>query len=290
MSHISVLSNELISGLKIKENETVVDGTLGSGGHSLEICKKGGKIIGIDADKKAIERSEEVLKECEVKFVQDNFRNIDKILDSLGINQVDKILFDLGFNSEQLIGKGFSFQKDEPLIMTYKENPGKGDITAREIVNNWDEETLRNIFLGYGGEKFSRVIAKKIVELRKERPIESTFDLVEIIKKAVPVWYRHKRIHFATKVFQALRIAVNDEIGALEEGLEKGFQRLEHWGRMAVISFHSLEDRTVKRYFKDLNKEKLAYIVTKKPIRPSREEILKNPRSRSAKLRIIEKI
>jgi len=305
MSHISVLLKEVIKNLDIQEGETFVDTTLGNAGHSLEVCGgfKGVKIIGIDQDEERIGESKEKLEKagCNFEIVQGNFRNIDTILKKSGIKKVNKILFDLGLNSEQLedsgrparttnivqSGRGFSFKKDEPLLMNFAPNP---EFTAKDIVNEWGEESIKDILWGFGEEKFSKQIAQKIIELRKEKEIKTTNDLVEIIEKAVPAWYKHKKIHFATKTFQALRITVNDELGALKEGLKKSFELLEKNGRIAVISFHSLEDRLVKRYFRNLKNEEKGRVLTKKPITPTQDEIKSNPRSRSAKLRIIQKI
>jgi len=229
---------------------------------------------------------------CEVILQKNNFRNLDKVLEKVGIKKVNAILFDLGFSSNQMnkSGRGFSFQKDEPLLMTFKENPTEEDLTAREIVNNWEENSIADILYGYGEEKFSRQIARKIVEIRKEKQIETTTDLVKIIEKTIPNWYKHKKIHFATKTFQALRITVNDEIDALKEGLNKALNILRKEGRVAVISFHSIEDRIVKQFFRNKKEEGVGAIITKKPIISNRDEILKNPRSRSAKLRIFQKV
>ena len=228
---------------------------------------------------------------CKVVLKKDNFRNLDKTLESIGIEKVNAILLDLGFSSNQMDDskRGFSFQKNEPLLMTLKDNLNEDDLTAKEIVNEWDEENIADIIYGYGEETFSRVIAKKIIELRKEEPIETTYDLVAVIEKAVPNWYKHKKIHFATKTFQALRIAVNDEIGALKEVLPKTIDALGDTGRVAVISFHSIEDRAVKQFFKSQKDADVGTIITKKPITPKRAEVIKNPRARSAKLRIFEK-
>lgn len=180
--------------------------------------------------------------------------------------------------------------KDEPLLMTMKENPGPEDVTAYDVVNTWDEKNLADIIYGYGEERFSRRIAKGIVEARKKAEIKTTFDLVKIIAEAVPAAYRRGRLHFATRTFQAIRIAVNDELGALQEGLEKGFEALKVGGRMAVISFHSLEDRIVKNFYKVRTKEKKAILINKKPVLANKEELKNNPRARSAKLRVLEKI
>ena len=303
MIHKSVLLHESIDGLNIKAGDIFVDGTLGHGGHTEEVCKRFGNtvtMIGVDLDLDAIERSRERLSkyDCSVKYSQGSFRNIDKILDTLNIKKVDKILLDIGLSSNQFeeSGRGFSFQKDEPLIMSFKkistdiEAEEVSDLTAEEIVNNWDEENIRTILEGYGEEKFAYKIAKMIVAKRIEKPIKTTFDLVEIIKLATPSFYHHRRIHPATKTFQALRITVNDEIESLKEGISKGFERLNPEGRMAIISFHSLEDRVVKQYFKDKIDKGDGLVVTKKPIIPSEEEMEENPRSRSAKLRIIQKV
>ncbi|PIZ85308.1 16S rRNA (cytosine(1402)-N(4))-methyltransferase [Candidatus Nomurabacteria bacterium CG_4_10_14_0_2_um_filter_33_9] len=216
----------------------------------------------------------------------------------------DAIIFDLGLSSDQLenSGRGFSFMKDEPLLMTMKENPSLDDLTAIDIVNSWGEESLVDIIYGYGEERFSRRIAKGIIEARKKNNIKTTFDLVKIIGDSVPSAYKRQRIHFATRTFQALRIAVNDELGALKVGLEKGFEILKKparphdslgaggGGRMSVISFHSLEDRIVKRFFRDKKEKSEAILINKKPIIPKEEEIKNNGRSRSAKLRVLEKI
>ena len=292
--HKPVLLNEVIEGLNIQQNDVVLDGTVGGGGYLTKICSQlnqEGMIIGLDQDKSVIDRIRKEVSPCERHLINENFRNLDKVLNELKINQVDKIVFDLGISSDQLdeSGRGFSFQKEEPLLMTLKTELHEDDLTAKEIVNNWEEENLADIIFGYGEEKFARKIANKICEVRKEQPIKTTLDLIEVIRSSVPQWYQNKRIHFATKTFQALRIAVNDEVRTLEEGLKKGFEHLASQGRMAVVSFHSKEDRLVKRFFKEMKIEQKGILITKKPIIPTRDEILENPRSRSAKLRIIEK-
>ena len=180
--------------------------------------------------------------------------------------------------------------KDEPLIMTMKENPLPEDLTAEYIVNNWSEESLADIIYGYGEERFGRKIARGIVEARKKNKIETTFDLVQIVESSVPTFYKKGRLHFATRTFQALRIAVNDALRTFQTGLEKGFKVLNKNGRMVVITFHSLEDRIAKRFYKGKEKNKEAILINKKPIITSKEEIINNPRARSAKLRILEKI
>lgn len=298
--HTSVLLQEAIQGLEIQPGDIVVDGTLGSGGHTAEIAKKFGKkvkIIGFDLDEEALERSKKRLTplikslEADITFVQDNFRTISAVLGMLGIPQVNKILLDIGLSSNQLeeSGRGFSFAKDEPLQMTFKKDPSESDTTAYTIVNEWKEETLATIIFGYGEERYSRKIAAAIVKARKLAPIATTAELAAIIAEATPKSYHHLRIHPATKTFQALRIAANDELEALKQGLAQGFEMLAPNGRMAVISFHSLEDRIVKRFFRDMAAEGKATVLTKKPITPTEEELSENRRSRSAKLRILKK-
>lgn len=295
--HISVLKSESIDGLNIKDGDVIVDGTLGGGGHTLEIIKRYGnkvKIVGLDLDSDAIERTKKLINgtDSDVKFFSIGFQAIDEVLNELGIASVDKIILDLGLSSFQLeeSGRGFSFQKDEPLLMTMKKNINEEDLTAGDIVNTWEEETLADIIYGFGEERYARKIAKKIVEARKEKEIETTFDLVRIIEDACGKYYKKMKIHPATKTFQALRIATNNELINLQEVIKDGFNRLSKGGRMSIITFHSLEDRIVKNAFRDLKKNKLAEIINKKPITPNKEEIKSNLRSRSAKLRIIEKL
>ena len=294
--HIPVLLKEVIDLLNLQKGDAVVDGTINRGGHSKEICKligKEGTLIGIDLDQKALDEAENNLKneDCKIILHKESFRNLDKVLEKAGIEKVDAILLDLGFSSDQMdeSKRGLSFQKDEPLLMTLKDNPTEKDLTAKEIVNQWDKENIADIIYGYGEETFSRQIAQKIVELRKKKPIKTTQDFVDVIGEALPSWYKHKKTHFATKTFQALRITVNDEIGALKEVLPKAIEALAEDGRPAVISFHSLEDRIVKQFFKEQKDNEVGTIITKKPIAPSRDEVKENPRSRSAKLRVFEK-
>jgi len=294
--HTPVLLKEVINILDIKPGDKVLDGTVGGGGYSKEICHllgEKGRLIGLDQDNSALRRARALISsQGRIELINENFRNLDKVFSNLDVDRVDKIVFDLGISSDQLdkSQRGFSFQKNEPLLMTLKNKITKNDLTAQEIVNNWDEQNLIDILSGYGEEKFAKKIAASICEARKQKIIKTTFDLVEIIKKAVPEWYQHKKIHFATKTFQALRITVNDEIGALKEGLDKGFKHLGKKGKMVIISFHSKEDRIIKRFFKDKENKQAGILITKKPIIPTREEIKENPRSRSAKLRVIEKI
>jgi len=294
--HRTVLLNEAIEGLNLDSKSTVLDCTFGGGGHSLEICKRfpNIKIIALDQDKSVFKKAENKFDnlKCDISFLNENFRNIDKVLESKSIKTVDGIIFDLGLSSDQLenSGRGFSFMKDEPLLMTMKINPSPSDLTAIDIVNTWSEKSLADIIYGYGEERYSRKIAKGIVDARQKKRIETTFDLVKIIEAMLPKVYKRGRLHFATKSFQAIRIAVNDELGVLKIGLLNGFNRLRAGGRMSVISFHSLEDRIVKKFFKENEKEGNARLINKKPILVSDEELKNNTRARSAKLRILEKI
>lgn len=292
--HKPVLLHESIEGLHLAPGATVFEGTVGLGGHSEVICKtigSTGLFIGTDADKESLELADARLRDqpCKRILACDNFRNMDQVLENAGVKSVDAILLDIGLSSRQLevAPRGFSFQRDEPLLMTFR-SEGEG-LTAREIVNEWAEESIADIIYGYGEEHAARRIAHAIVEARTRKPIETSAELADIVKQGVPGILRTGRIHPATKTFQALRIAVNDELGALREGLAKGFALLAPKGRMAVISFHSLEDRIVKEFFKERAKEDIATPATKKPITPSEEELEANPRARSAKLRIIIK-
>jgi 16S rRNA (cytosine1402-N4)-methyltransferase len=299
--HQSVLLNETTDGLNLKPNSVVLDATFGGGGHSLEILRKfpEAKIIALDQDKNAWREND-----SRISFHNQNFGDLDQVLKS---EKVDGIIFDLGLSSDQLenSGRGFSFQKNEPLIMQMKnsgkENPDPEDVTAMDVVNTWEEKNLADIIYGYGEERYARRIARGIVEARAQTKIKTTFDLVKIISEAVPAVYRRGRLHFATRTFQAIRIAVNDELRVLQKGLEQGFEKLKVGGRMSVITFHSLEDRIVKKFFKARQNEDKAILIPARPhessgaggnkkiILASSAEIKKNPRSRSAKLRILEK-
>lgn len=294
--HQSVLLQEVVDALEVKKDDIVVDGTFGGGGHSKALCNElgpDGILLGIDADRDAIEEGESLLSECSatMHLYVANFRNIDHALLHHRIPCADKFLFDLGWSSTQLehSGRGFSFQKDEPLLMTLVRDIKEETLTAKRIVNDWNVEHIETVIRSYGEEQFSKQIAQAIVVAREETPITTTFMLARIINGAVPKWYQHRRTHPATKTFQALRITVNDEIEALKEGLEKAYAHLKPHGRIAVISFHSIEDRIVKYQFREWKKEEGGEVVTKRPIRPSAEEVKGNPRSRSAKLRIFEK-
>lgn len=295
-SHIPVLLHESIEGLDLKEGDRVFEGTVGLGGHSEEIAKRigaSGVYIGTDEDEVVLTLAEKRLASYPLtkRFYRENFRNLDRVLDDAGYPQVDKMLFDIGLSNLQLeeSGRGFSFKRDEPLLMTFHVAPRANAFTAREIVNTWEEGSLEDILKGYGEERFARRIAQAIVLAREQKPIETTGELAEIVASAIPRFARHGKTHPATKTFQAIRIAVNDELGALREGLMKGFTRLAPGGRIAVITFHSLEDRIVKIFFKERSTEGFATLITKKPLTPSEEEIARNPKSRSAKLRIVEK-
>jgi len=293
--HKTVLLNEAIDGLNLKAGSIYFDGTLGGAGHLLKVCSDfNGKVrvVATDRDEGAIRRAQEKLVKtnCKNDIVNSDYRNIDTVLKNLNIEKVDAILIDLGLSTDQLVnsGRGFSFKNNEPLLMTFSEKEER--VTAEIIVNNWSEENIANIIYAYSDEKFSRKIAKAIVEARKIKPIKTTYDLVEVVSGAVPGFYKRGKIHFATKTFQALRICVNDEITALKDGMQKGWELLNKGGRMAIISFHSVEDREVKNLFRDRSKERVGKLINKKPITPSPKEVYENPASRSAKLRIIEKI
>lgn len=294
--HKTVLLKESIDGLDIHSGDIYLDGTLGSAGHTLYALQKTNgdlKVIGLDKDIEALERSKQRLASFkDVTLKESSFADLDKVLSELNIQKVNRIMLDIGLSSDQFetSGRGFTFKKDEPLLMSFKKDPKEGDLTAREIVNTWQEENIADVIYGYGEEKYSRRIARAIVNYRVKKSIETTGELVEIISQSVPFFYRKGRLHPATRTFQALRIAVNDELNTLKGGLKKGFERLEKGGRIAVISFHSLEDRIVKNFNKEREEEGTAKIITKRPIVPGDEEIQTNPRSRSAKLRIIEKI
>ena len=268
MKHISVLLNESISSLNLKENSIVVDATLGYGGHSSNILDRinKGYLFAFDQDSEAIRYSTDRLKNIGTNFtiIKSNFVNMKKELEKLGVNHVDAVLFDLGVSSPQLDDKsrGFSFHEDAKLDMRMDKDQ---KLSAYEVVNNYSEKELTNIFYKYGEDKFSKNIARKIVEYRKTKKIESTLELVEIIKSAVPTKYRINK-HPARQIFQAIRIEVNHELDVIEPALEQALSLLNVGGRVAVITFHSLEDRIVKNYFKKMTKidEKVKCIPHKK--------------------------
>lgn len=290
--HRSVLLHEAIQQLAIQPEDIVVDATLGGAGHATSIARllsEKGILVGIDLDTDAVVRAKTALEGARPRIVlcKANFRHLARELDRHGIPEITKALFDLGWSSYQLdSGRGFSFLRDEPLVMTYA---NEGGLTAEQIVNSWEEASIADILWGWGEERYSRRIARAILRERAKRRISSSAQLAEIVKDAVPAGYRRGRIHPATKTFQAIRIAVNDELGALEDGLHGAWQRLRGGGRIAVISFHSIEDRVVKRLFAAWDKRGEGARITRKPLVPSDTETAKNPRSRSAKLRVIEK-
>ncbi|MBP6923948.1 MAG: 16S rRNA (cytosine(1402)-N(4))-methyltransferase RsmH [Candidatus Pacebacteria bacterium] len=293
MQHITVLQQEAVDALSPSSSDIVVDATFGAGGHAKEIIKRlntEGTYIGIDADETAFEGKTFTDAKPTIHLVNNNFRNITDILGSLHIKNVNAILADLGWRMEQFAegGKGFSFMHDEPLHMTFGA-PSQYEYTARDMVNEWGESSLADIIFGYGEERMARKIAKAIVTARRVAPIETTGQLVTIIESVFPPMH-YRKVNPSTKTFQALRIAVNDELGALEQFLKDGFTALDTGGRMAIITFHSLEDRVVKHYFRTLKDAGLANPTTKKPIAPTREELSQNPRARSAKLRVITKL
>jgi 16S rRNA (cytosine1402-N4)-methyltransferase len=303
--HVSVLLNECIEALDIKENGIYVDCTLGGAGHSSQIAahlSKEGMLIGIDQDKDALSAAKKRLENFEnVKYVHNNFYNIDSILAELNVEKVDGILADLGVSSYQLdeASRGFSYMQDAPLDMRMNRD---NDFSAYEIVNNYTEDELYKIIKDYGEERFAKRIANFIVN---RRPVETTFELVDIIKAAIPARMRRDGPHPAKRTFQAIRIEVNSELKILNKTIEDGVNRLNKGGRMAIITFHSLEDRIVKLKFRELEnpctcprefpvcvcgKKPLVKVISKKGIAPTEKEVEENPRSRSAKLRIIEKL
>ncbi|MGF0039331.1 16S rRNA (cytosine(1402)-N(4))-methyltransferase RsmH [Peptoniphilaceae bacterium SGI.131] len=308
-AHKPVLLEETIKALDIKENGIYVDCTVGGAGHSIEIVKrlgKDGRLIAIDQDEEALLKATEVLSDYKDKvvFIKSNYSHLDSILDSLNIEKIDGVLMDIGVSSYQLDEKdrGFSYNQDAALDMRMdKEN----DLTAKYIVNNYSKEDLENIFWNYGEEKWGMRIADFIIEARQEKEIESTFDLVEIIKKAIPKKVRMQGKHPAKRVFQALRIEVNKELEVLDTTIDIAVDRLKKDGRLAIITFHSLEDRIVKNKFNKLasgctcppdfpvcvcNKTEYVKIINRKPIVATEEELNENSRAKSAKLRICSKL
>jgi len=305
--HVSVLLNECLDALDIKEDGIYVDCTLGGAGHSLEILKrlsKNGRLIGIDQDADALEAAKEKIKEySNVTYVHDNFYNIEAILEKLNIDKVDGILMDLGVSSYQLDNaeRGFSYMRDAPLDMRMDRSRG---ITAYDVVNNYEEQQIADVLRNYGEEKFSKRIANFIVDRRKENPINTTLELVNVIDAAIPAKYKREGGHPAKRTFQGIRIEVNGELRILDKAIEDGINRLRLGGRMAIITFQSLEDRIVKIKFKSLEdpckcpkelpmcvcgKKPIVKLISRKPIRATDEELEINGKSRSAKLRVAEK-
>lgn len=306
-THESVLKDETIELLNIKEDGTYIDCTLGRAGHAQEIARRlsnKGLLIGFDQDIEAIEAAKHVLPEEKSLLIHANFRHLESELKKREIERVDGILFDLGVSSPQLDQgeRGFSYQHDAKLDMRMDQQQS---LTAYEVVNEWSYEQLVQIFFRYGEEKFSRQIARNIEKQRKERPIETTFELVDIIKQSIPAPARRKGGHPAKRVFQAIRIAVNDELNSFNDALHQAARVLSIGGRIAVITFHSLEDRLCKQAFQKWSTEKQLpkglpmlpeeYLppfkrITRKPITPSKQELDRNRRARSAKLRVVEKV
>ena len=305
--HISVLLDEAINSLHLKDDGVYVDATLGYAGHASKILEKvkRGYLFAFDQDSEAIRLSTDRLSSIGTNFtiIRSNFKNLKEELNNRGIEKIDGILFDLGVSSPELdeANRGFSFHKDAKLDMRMDTSQ---EFSAYELVNNYSYEELKNIFYKYGEDKYSPNIAKKIVQYREQKPIETTLELVDIIKSAVPMKERIKK-HPARQIFQAIRIEVNDELNVLEEALKQSTELLNVGGRIVVITFHSLEDRIVKKYFNEVSKEDDIIkglpninqdllpdfkVITNKPIIPSKEEIDNNPRSRSAKLRVLERI
>ncbi|AAT60650.1 MULTISPECIES: 16S rRNA (cytosine(1402)-N(4))-methyltransferase RsmH [Bacillus] len=307
-NHVTVLLKETVDGLDIKPDGTYVDCTLGGGGHSsylLSQLTEGGRLIAFDQDEIAIQNAKEKFSSYGEQFitVKSNFRYLSEKLQELGITEVDGILFDLGVSSPQLDTpeRGFSYHHDAPLDMRMDQD---ASLTAYDVVNSWSYEQLVRIFFQYGEEKFSKQIARKIEAYRENKAIETTGELVELIKEGIPAPARRTGGHPAKRVFQAIRIAVNDELKVFEEALESAIEMVKPGGRVSVITFHSLEDRICKTTFKrnsttpqlppglpiipDEFKPKLK-LITRKPILPSDIELEENNRARSAKLRIAEK-
>lgn len=289
MLHKPVLLEEVLRYLDLKPGMVVVDGTLGGGGHAeamMDRIATQGLLVGFDQDEEAIERCRKRFHGNErVRICRTNFRNMEFALKELDISKVDAVLLDVGISSFQIDEgrRGFSFQKEGPLDM--RMNSAEG-LTAADLVNTLPADQLNSIIFEWGEERFARKITRAICDRRVKKKFETTQDLAEAIERAVP---RRGRLHPATRTFQALRIAVNDELGALEEGLKAGFSSLVPGGKMAVISFHSLEERLVKNFFRDKMRLSEGLLINKKPITPSLEEMHHNPRSRSAKLRVVEK-
>jgi 16S rRNA (cytosine1402-N4)-methyltransferase len=286
--------DEAISSLNLKPDYIVLDATVGGGGHSREILKRimpGGKLIGLDADEAALKRAAENLAEFagNFKLVNENFRNLDRALAKENIKSLNAVLMDIGVSSFQLDDgeRGFSIKNDAKLDMRMDR---RLTTSAYDIINRYKEADLSDIIYRYGEERFSRKIARRISEERKLKPIETTTHLAEVVRRAIGPGHKKFRIDPATRTFQAIRIAVNDELGALEEGLKKAVSWLDVGARIAVITFHSLEDRIVKNLFKGYAGLGVLKIITKKPIGSSEEEIAANPRARSGRLRVAERI
>lgn len=304
--HVSVLLEECLEGLDIKPDGVYIDGTAGGAGHSREIAKKldpqKGRLVALDRDPEAVKTASDRLAGLPASVIHANYSEMDEVLANLGIDGADGILLDLGVSSYQLDNaeRGFSYHKDAPLDMRMSSE----GVSAKDVVNEFSSQELSRIIFEYGEEKFARSIAANIVKEREKAPIETTFQLAEIIKNSVPQKVRREK-NPCKKTFQAVRIAVNDELGHLDRALDVAFDCLNKGGRLAIITFHSLEDRLVKQRFLNFakgctcppefpvcvcGKTPRGRIVTRKPIEPSEDELAANNRSRSAKLRIIEKL
>ncbi|HSE57046.1 MAG TPA: 16S rRNA (cytosine(1402)-N(4))-methyltransferase RsmH [Candidatus Paceibacterota bacterium] len=290
--HIPVLLHEAIDTLSVEPGNVVVDGTYGGGGHTNELLKQFGetvRIICVDLDEQAEERFKAAQYPSTVQFVHQNFKNASEILAAAGVEHADRVLLDLGTSTFQLLEdtRGFSFRSDTPLRMTFSAAGAHTNTSAYDVVNGWGEETLETIFKGFGEERRARTIARAIVTAREKTPITSSGQLAALVEAAIG---RRGKTHPATRVFQAIRIAVNEELGVLEAAITNWFSALPAGGRLAIITFHSLEDRIVKRAFASYHQKQFGRVITKKPLVPKRAELISNPRSRSAKLRSIEKL
>lgn len=284
--HVSVLLQQTIDNLAIQSGKQYIDATLGGGGHTKEILKRGGKVLGIDADSDAISYVEETIIDKNLILAKANFKEIEELANKNGFEKVAGILFDLGVSSHQLeqAERGFSFSKEGPLDMRMDRDL---NVKALDLINGLSKGELHELFTRFGEERFAKLLASSIVKARAVRPITTTTELATIVKNAV--YLKGKDIHPATRIFQALRIIVNDELNSLIEALPKALALLDNGGRIAVISFHSLEDRIVKQQFKAWEDKREGHILTKKPIVATEEEIEQNKRQRSAKLRVFEK-
>ena len=295
ITHIPVMSGEVIKALKVKTSGIYVDGTVGSGSHAEYILQRAGEctVVGIDRDDEALEIAKERLKDYDVHLVRDNFSNMETVVKEIGYKGVDGVFLDLGVSTLQLKaeGRGFSFLKDENLDMRMDR---RQRFTAAGIVNEYSEKDLAHVLWNYGEERFSRRISKAIVNVRMKKPIRTCRELSQIIEKAVgrygSIPSRRGRIHPATKTFQALRIEVNKELTELSMAVDAGTNIIKSGGRICVLSYHSLEDRIVKHSFRELARKGIVTVITKKPLIPEKKEQLLNPSSRSAKLRVAEKL
>lgn len=294
--HIPVLTKEVLYYLDPQPRQNFIDATIGGGGHTKEILERTkpyGKVIGIDWNEDIImdltQQFKKEIGEKRMHLVCDNFANLAALIAKSAISPITGVLFDLGLSRDILerSGRGFSFRKDEPLVMTYHRAGAETGLTAYEVVNKFSEEELADVFKKFGEERYAVRYANAIIRHRREAPIRTSKELAEVIRASTP---RHSRIHPATRVFQAIRIMVNDELNNLVRALSQALEVIEVDGRVVAISYHSLEDRIVKNTFREVHEKKLVALLTEKPVVPSHEEILKNPSSRSAKLRAVKKL